>query len=448
MTLIAFGSSLYLAQSQSSYDAIRFNLAHEASGYVRRLSLPLPAPPGGAPDAGLPSGTLPGRWTQIRTTTGQVEGKTLDLTGSELPLSAAAFAAVQAGEDRFESATVDEQPVMVYSIRYSNQQGEAGILQVAQPIGQTQQSLNSLRLSLIAGSTAAILLAFVLGWVFAGTALDPIHRITRTAHAIGSEHDFSRRVTYDGPGDEVGQLALTFNQMLAELESTYRQLEELLDSQRRFVADASHELRTPLTTVRGNIELLHRQPAIPAGERAEILADTTEEVDRLIRLVNQLLVLARMDAGQKLAAEPVPLQPLVEDVCRQVKCLAPDLRMAYERSTEGTALGDRDAIKQVLLILVDNAARHTAADTSVEVRTEALGDRVALHIADNGPGIEPAVLPHIFERFYRGESSRSGGGAGLGLAIAKELVELQGGTIGVVSRAGVGSTFTVMLPAA
>ncbi len=133
--------------------------------------------------------------------------------------------------------------------------------------------------------------------MLAGTALRPIHRITQTAQAIGAEHDFSRRVEHKGPTDEVGQLAVTFNDMLAELESAYRQLEEALDSQRRFVADASHELRTPLTTVRGNIELLRAEPPIAPQERAEILADTTEEVDRLIRLVNQLLVLARVDAG-------------------------------------------------------------------------------------------------------------------------------------------------------
>ena len=168
--------------------------------------------------------------------------------------------------------------------------------------------------------------------------------------------------------------------------------------------------------MRGNIELLHRQPAIPAGERAEILADTTEEVDRLIRLVNQLLALARMDAGQKLAAEPVPLRPLVEDVCRQVKCLAPDLRMAYKPSTDGTALGDRDAIKQVLLILVDNAARHAAADTTVEVRTEALGDRVALHIvgqrAGDRAGGAAAHLRAVLPGRELAQRGRRGAGAG------------------------------------
>ena len=136
---------------------------------------------------------------------------------------------------------------------------------MAFPIGQPQQYLTTLRLVLLVGSSLAILLALALGWALAGAALRPIHRITQTAQAIGAERNFGRRVEHQGPADEVGQLAVTFNDMLAELESGYRQLEGALQSQRRFVADASHELRTPLTTVRGNIELLqpraaHRPP--------------------------------------------------------------------------------------------------------------------------------------------------------------------------------------------
>jgi signal transduction histidine kinase len=195
------------------------------------------------------------------------------------------------------------------------------------------------------------------------------------------------------------------------------------------------------------MELLRRQPPIPAAERTEILADTTGEVDRLIRLVNQLLVLARADAGQQLAAEPIALEPLIEDVTRQARSIAPECSLVCAQSLDGAVLGDRDAVKQVLLILLDNAARHTQRGTAVEISTEALDGKVAIHVADSGPGIAPSVRPHIFERFYRGEVSRSGQGAGLGLAIAKELVELQGGTITATSQPGHGATFTVTLPA-
>jgi signal transduction histidine kinase len=244
---------------------------------------------------------------------------------------------------------------------------------------------------------------------------------------------------------ELGQLALTLNGMLAELEGAYRQVEQTLDSQRRFVADASHELRTPLTTVRGNIELLRREPPLEAQERGEIWADTTEEVERLIRLVNQLLVLARADAGQALRREPLAVQPLLEDVVRQARQLSPRGIGLVEVPEGTTVLGDLDTLKQVLLILVDNALEHTPADVAVELAAASADGQVAISVHDTGPGIEAEALPHIFEWFYRGQVSRSGAGVGLGLAIARELVEAQGGTIAVESRPGEGSTFVVRL---
>ncbi len=186
--------------------------------------------------------------------------------------------------------------------------------------------------------------------------------------------------------------------------------------------------------------------SIEPAERAEILADTPEEVDRLIRLVTQLLVLARADAGQKLRAEPVPLGPLVEDACRQMKTIAPESAVTCRTPDGAMALADPDAVKQVLLILLDNAHRHAAPGARIEIVTEHQDEQVVIHVHDTGPGIAPEALPHIFERFYRGQTSRSGPGAGLGLAIAKELVEAQGGTIAVSSEVGKGTTFTVRLP--
>ena len=144
-----------------------------------------------------------------------------------------------------------------------------------------------------------------LAGCFPGITLHPIQRLTQTARTIGDERDFTRRVTYTGPQDEVGQLATTFNSMLARLQDAYQQVAHSLEMQRDFVADVSHELRTPLTTLRGNLGLLRREPPIPAEEQADILTDMMDESDRLIRLVNDLLVLARADAGRSLAKEPL-----------------------------------------------------------------------------------------------------------------------------------------------
>ncbi len=407
LTLVAFGSIVYWSQSQSTYDGIRSNLIVQSQNFLRGPESPRgsrPEPDGAQPHVepvkrDLPEGTLPGRWTQTRTVTGTVVGQTLDLTDATLPLSPAGLQAVQGGTNWFETGDAEGQPVLIYSTPYTARDGAAGILQVAFPIAQPQQTLNTLRLLLVAGSGLAILAALGLGWVLAGTALRPIHRITQTAQVIGAERDFGRRVEHAGPVDEVGQLAITFNSMLGQLESAYRQLEESLGSQRRFVADASHELRTPLTTVRGNIELLGRDMSIEPAERAEILADTREEVDRLIRLVTQLLVLARADAGQKLRAEPVPLGPLVEDACRQMKTIAPESSVTCRTPGGATALADPDAVKQVLLILLDNAHRHAAPGARIEIVTELLDGQVAIHVHNTGPGIAPEAIPHIFERF-------------------------------------------------
>ena len=457
LTLVVFSTILYVSQSQATYNGVKATLMRQAEGVgsPRRFPGPPPQPPGeggppggSPPDANLPSGALPGRWTQTRNLDGAVLSRTFDLSSVTLPLSSKGLSAAQNGAGWFETAQVEDQPVLIYSQRFQAPGGAAEIVQVAFPIAQPEQALGALRLILVVGCSLAILAAFAIGWGLAGTVLRPIHRITLTAQAIGAEHNFGRRVQHIGPADEVGQLAITFNTMLVELESAYRQLEEALDSQRHFVADASHELRTPLTTVRGNIELLRREPPMDAQERADVLADTKDEVDRLIRLVHHLLVLARADAGQVLRREPLPIGPLLEDVCRQAGLFAPHRIIQCDLPPDVLVLGDRDALKQVFLILLDNALTHTSPGATVEMTAAAAEGRVAIHVRDTGAGITPDVLPHIFERFYRGQVSRSGASTGLGLSIARELIEAQEGTITVKSRVGQGSLFTVMLPQA
>ena len=443
LTLVAFSTALYYAQSESTLATVKASIAQQAgrfAGGPRRFA--------DHADESPPSGPLPGRWTQLRGSDGTIVARTSDLISTTLPLSSEGLRVVLTGSAWTEMAQVEDGPVLIYSRPFVSFSGATEIVQVAAPIAEREQALNNLRYVLIVGCGLVSLAAFAVGWLLGGYVLSPIHRITLTAQAIGEEHDFSRRVLHQGPGDEVGQLAVTFNTMLSQLETGYRRLEQALDSQRRFVADASHELRTPLTTVRGNLELLGHNPPLEAADQADVVADTKDEVERLIRLVNQLLVLARTDAGRALHLEPLPVKPLLDEVCRQIGARAGQHMLACDNVSEMTVLSDKDALRQVLIILLDNALVHTPPSSSVVVSSAVCNGRGALTVCDTGPGIAPSALPHLFERFYRGDVSRKGAGAGLGLAIAKELVEAQGGTIGVESRPGKGTVFTVLLPLA
>jgi two-component system OmpR family sensor kinase len=389
----------------------------------------------------------PTTYLQARGPDGTILSRTSNLGNFELPIDNNRLAA-QNGEAWTEVVSTDNGRLFILNQPIVIRGQFAGVVQFARSLAEQDESLATLRNTLIIGSLLVVVLAFIIGWVLSGAALRPIQRITDTAHVIGVQHDFDRRVDYHGPSDEVGQLATTFNGMLHELQGAYRQTEQALQSQRRMVADASHELRTPLTTIRGNLGLLQRQPPISAEDQAAVMVDVVDETDRLIRLVNDLLVLARSDTGRPLRNEPILLAPLIDDVCRQAGLLGAERTIECEAVPDVTVIGDRDAIKQVLLILLDNALKYTPTGGAITLGAAVADRAAALRVRDTGPGITPAALPHIFERFYRSDESRTGSGAGLGLAIAKELIEAQHGEITVTSEIGKGSTFTITLPLA
>lgn len=383
-------------------------------------------------------------YTQVRSPDGQIIQ--IPLTGAPLPLSDDGLRAAQQGQSWLETASLDDGQFLIRSEIIEQPAGKRQIIQVALPIEDRFQFLGELRNILIIGDTLVIIIAFGIGWALAGVTLRPIHRITQTAKTVGEKRDFSQRVEHVGPHDEIGQLATTFNNMLTQLEDAYVQIEQSLQAQRRFVADASHELRTPLTTIRGNISLLQRQPPISIEDRADILTDTVEETERLIRLVNDLLVLARADARQPLRSEPIRLQPLLEDVHRQVKLLAPQRSIIYQSQPDLMLEGDSDALKQVLLALLDNALKHTPPQSTITITTATEREHIIINVCDDGPGMNPSQLPQIFNRFYRGDAARSGPGTGLGLAIAHELTQAQHGTLTAQSQVGQGSVFTLTFP--
>ena len=441
LTLVAFGLILYLTVDRVMLGVVEGTLEDEAQRLVDGSmqwgnGIVLPVSRFGAPET----------YVQTRSPSGAVIERTANLGQVVLPLSELGQAAVRRGEAWTEEVEVEGARFLVYSRAISVRDRTVGTLQVARSLAEQDRALGTLRAVLVVGSGLAVALAFGAGWLLAGLALRPIDQITRTAERIGQEQSFGRRVAYAGPRDELGRLTTTFNQMLERLQAAYERAERALEAQRRFVADASHELRTPLTTLRGNLGLLTRQPPITAEDRAAVLSDMVGESEQLIRLVNNLLLLARGSARAP-RREEVPIAPLVEEVCRQAARLAPD-RAVARQVPELTVGADPDALRQILLILLDNAFKHTPSDAAVTVAAWSYDDAVELVVRDTGPGIPPEALGHVTERFYRGDAARSGAGSGLGLAIGKALAEAQGGALVVESRLGVGTTVRLRLPRA
>jgi heavy metal sensor kinase len=296
--------------------------------------------------------------------------------------------------------------------------------------------------------TMAVLLPFGLllsaggGWLLAHRALKPVDRMAETARRISAEH-LAARLEDTGANDELSRLAHTLNAMLERLDASFHQI-------RQFSADASHELQTPLTILRGEIEVALRTLRDP-DEYQRVLKSALEEIDRLTRLVEGLLLLARADAGVlRMDHQSVDLAQLVEDVYRQAKILADarNIRLLLGEMEPLSIQGDYERLRRVLLNLVDNGIKYTPAGGRVTLALQREGQWASFQVADSGIGLSPEDRERIFERFYRSAEARSQGegGSGLGLCIARSIVEAHGGRIQVESTPGQGSTFTVLLP--
>lgn len=353
-----------------------------------------------------------------------------DALDTDIPI----FTSIDFGEARLRVLTVpvyDQEDVLV------------GYLQLAESLVTVDQARELLLFILIGGGLIAVGVAAVFGWITAGTALRPIGDLTESALQITRADDLSRRIPQHGPpSDEVGQLILAFNETLERLEN-------LFETQRRFMADVSHELRTPLTTIRGNVDLIRRM-----GEADTISLDAiAAEVDRMTRMVRDLLLLVQAETGKlPLAQEIVELDTLMLEVFQQVKVLAADgVEVRIGDEDQARVIGDRDKLKQVFLNLAANALEHTAEGGSITFSLSCTDEHTKFVVGDTGAGIPESELPHIFERFYRVDPSRKrrdNGGAGLGLSIAYWITRSHDGRIEVESEQGKGTTFTVWLPLA
>jgi signal transduction histidine kinase len=316
-----------------------------------------------------------------------------------------------------------------------------GYLQLAASLESVDQTRQLLLYVLAGGGMLAVASAGIVGWGTARAALRPLDEVTMAAEQITRADDLSRRIPLSAPPrGEVGRLILAFN-------ATLERLENLFEAQRRLLADVSHELRTPLTTIRGNVDLIHRMGEVDSESMAAIRG----EVDRMTRMVQDLLLLAKAESGNlPLAEEVVELDTLMLEVYKEAKVLAAgkvEVRLGEE--DQASTIGDRDRLKQVLLNLVTNAIEHTPQGGMVTLSLECAEEMAKLSVTDTGEGIPEAEIPRIFSRFYRRDRSRkrSGdGGAGLGLPIAYWITRSHAGHIEVQSEVGRGTTFIAYLP--
>jgi heavy metal sensor kinase len=334
--------------------------------------------------------------------------------------------------------TATQHPVRVYTAPVVEEEKIVGVVQVAQNLNNIRQTLNQLLTNLLIGGPLLIVWAGVGGYFLAARTLAPIDKITHMARRISAE-DLSARLNLPPTDDEAGRLASTFDSMLARLDEAFRR-------ERDFTADASHELRTPLAAMQTILSSTLAQRRTPS-QYEQVLADLGEETERLRTLVEGLLHLTRSDGNQPVVKETVDLSTLLTDVADSLRLLAEDkgLELTADIPNNLTINGDSDALIRLFVNLVENAIKYTEQGQIIVAANRGLNGFVEVNIADMGVGIAPEHLAHIFNRFYRVDESRTTPGTGLGLAIAWHVAQAHGGTIGVKSKVGEGTVFTVHL---
>lgn len=345
--------------------------------------------------------------------------------------------------DFYNTVSIEDEFVRVLTIPLYVQSGQGqqlvGYLQLGQVIDDFSSFERLLVIALFIGAASVTFALLLVMWL-TPNLFRPLEDMAVVARQISRADDLSRRVPDTGRDDEIGDLTKAFNQTLARLENLFR-------TQQRFLADVSHELRTPLTTIQGNVDLMRRMSMADPM----FLDDMQIELERMTRLVNDLLLLARADVGSlPMIREPVDLDTLLFEAFRQFANMAvrTEVDVVLGEVSQARVLGDRDRLKQLMIILVDNGVKYTPAGGKVRLSLSTAEDRAHVIITDTGAGIPEQDLPHIFDRFYRVDKARSRalGGSGLGLSIAKWIAESHRGNIHVTSIVGEGTTFYISLP--
>jgi len=406
--------------------------------------------PRGAEDAGRLSFAAPGDYVQVRRLDGTIVARassSATYPPPKLP-STISLPSESLGVDRVRYFTA---PATRGDTRYRVRASIEGsdpdrLLVVAAPLRDVDSTLH--RLLVIELLVTGLVLAGIaaLGLWLVRLSLRPLAAIGDTAAAIAAG-DLTRRVAPDDERTEVGRLGRALNAMLTQIESAFRAQEASERKLRRFVADASHELRTPLAAVRAYAELFTRGASTRPDDLARSMSGITRESERMSLLVEDLLLLARLDEGRPLEREPVDLDSVVREAVDTARMLEPSRSVDVELEP-AQVIGDRDRLRQTVDNLLSNVRAHTPADAAVDVSLHRRNGSVLLTVADTGPGLTAEQAAHVFERFYRTDASRArtSGGVGLGLSIVAAVVKAHGGSVSVDSTPGRGTTFAVELP--
>nr|WP_187282761.1 HAMP domain-containing sensor histidine kinase [Streptomyces sp. ms191] len=450
--------------------AFRSYLYDQADRQLRGVSNRAAGPPG-APDVPesprSPLGFVLGPGTPLGTVGAEVvdgelkEAKVFDGNGEpydgprSTSLDAAQRTALAAVPRDGEPHTV-ELPGGLGDYRVEYASGARGDYLTGIPLAEVQDSLSTLVLVELSVTGAGLVAASLAGGALVGIALRPLRRVAATATQVSElplhsgEVALDQRVPEADPRTEVGQVGAAINRMLDHVHSALHARQQSETRVRQFVADASHELRTPLASIRGYAELTRRGREECGPDTRHALGRIESEATRMTGLVEDLLLLARLDAGRPLSRGSTELAPLVVDALSDARAAGPDHHWRLELPGHNVAVEADDArLHQVLVNLLGNARTHTPPGTTVTARVRGDGDRAVLEVEDDGPGIPADLLPSVFERFARGDASRArragGGSTGLGLAIVRAVAVAHGGDVTVRSRPGA-TVFAVSLP--
>lgn len=447
MVLITFSVVLYVLTARNLRDDVDQSLEETATAAVRSLQERgfLPLIDEEELLSQFPELARIDKFFQIFSPSGTITIRSPNIRQHEVPLSRTALEATFNGQTILESAKYPhEPPLRLISVPIIHRGNLLYIVQVGTSMESIEDTLRRFLILLIVAMPIALAVSLAAGWFLAGRALRPVDAITLAAQRIAAG-DLSQRLTMPTAPDEIGRLAGTFNNMIGRLDTSFRQI-------RQFTSDASHELRTPLTVMKGETELVLRRPRALEDYQA-VLESNLEEIDRMTRIVEELLFLSRADMGEvKMESKPVLLETLVEDIHRQATLLGQDRNIEVVLGTVMPALvqGDELRLRELLLNLVENAVKYSHPGGKVEIGLVTVGQEAVLSVTDQGIGIGSDDHTKIFNRFFRTDGARAHTkkGTGLGLAICAWIVEFHKGRISVKSGVGQGSTFTVTLPLA